>query len=184
MIKKTAPRITAGPKVRSGKSVIRGSRVPVDLILGKLATGMTAEQVASEYQLDREDIMAVLSHVASKRIKKFGDSLRGYGHKTHVKYNFKCQLCGYDGRAFPNWFQLTVDHIRPKGHGGSNKETNKITVCHACNSITSRMKFEDKHSRAEIIRRKRVHVRKRQSEYFEFWQENVSHLFLKEWEVR
>jgi len=116
-------------------------------------------------------------------MKGYGDSLRGYGHATHVKYNFKCQYCGYDGRAFPNWFQLTVDHILPKGHGGANEDANKITVCHACNSITSRMEFDLRLTPDEIIELKRARVKDRQSEYFEFWREHVSPLYLKEWEV-
>jgi predicted restriction endonuclease len=117
-------------------------------------------------------------------VKGFSDSLRGYGDETHKKYNFKCQYCGYDGRAFPNWFQLTVDHILPKGHGGSNDDTNKITVCHACNSITSRMGFDATDSLDDIIRKKRERVKDRQSQYFEFWQEHVSRLYLKEWETK
>ena len=36
-----APRINVDEKVRFGKPVITGTRVPVDLILGKLAGGMT-----------------------------------------------------------------------------------------------------------------------------------------------
>ena len=36
-----ANRITVDEKVRFGKPVIKGARVPVDLILGKLAGGMT-----------------------------------------------------------------------------------------------------------------------------------------------
>jgi len=46
------------------------------------------------------------------------ESLRGYGHKTHVRYGFTCQYCGYDGRAFPNWLQLTIDHVVPMSQGG------------------------------------------------------------------
>ena len=36
-----APRISVNEKVRFGKPVVTGSRVAVDLILGKLAGGMT-----------------------------------------------------------------------------------------------------------------------------------------------
>jgi uncharacterized protein (DUF433 family) len=60
-----APRITVDPTVRFGKPVVKGTRVPVDLIVGKLATGMTAEQVAKEYEVEREDIMAALSYAAN-----------------------------------------------------------------------------------------------------------------------
>ena len=59
-----APRITADQKVRFGKPVVKGTRVPVDLILGKLAGGMTYEDVMVEYDLAREDILAALNYAA------------------------------------------------------------------------------------------------------------------------
>jgi len=59
-----APRITVDEKVRFGKPVVKGTRVPVDLILGKLAGGMTYEDVMAEYDLAREDILAALNYAA------------------------------------------------------------------------------------------------------------------------
>lgn len=59
-----APRIIIDEKVRFGKPVIKGTRVPVELIIGKLAGGMTYEEVMSEYDLTREDILAALDYAA------------------------------------------------------------------------------------------------------------------------
>jgi len=59
-----AHRITVDEKVRFGKPVIKGTRVPIDLIIGKLAGGMTYEEVISEYDLEREDILAALDYAA------------------------------------------------------------------------------------------------------------------------
>ena len=59
-----SPRITVENNVRFGKPVIKGTRVPVDMILGKLAGGMTYDEVMSEYDLVREDILAVLEYAA------------------------------------------------------------------------------------------------------------------------
>ena len=59
-----APRISVNEKVRFGKPVITGTRVPVDLVLGKLAGGMTYEEVMAEYEITREDILAVLDYAA------------------------------------------------------------------------------------------------------------------------
>ena len=59
-----APRISVNEKVKFGKPVITGSRVPVDLILGKLAGGLTYEEVIEEYDVTREDILAVLDYAA------------------------------------------------------------------------------------------------------------------------
>ncbi len=71
-----APRITVDEKVRFGKPVISGTRVPVDLILGKLAGGMTYEEVMSEYEITREDILSVLNYAAkilsNEEIKAIG----------------------------------------------------------------------------------------------------------------
>lgn len=62
-----APRIIIDEKVRHGKPVIKGTRVPVELVLGKLAGGMTYEEVMTEYDLTKEDILAAL-HYAAKHL--------------------------------------------------------------------------------------------------------------------
>ena len=59
-----APRISVNEKIRFGKPVISGTRVPVDLIIGKLAGGMTYEEVMAEYEITREDILAALDYAA------------------------------------------------------------------------------------------------------------------------
>lgn len=59
-----ASRITVDEGVRFGKPVVKGTRVPVDLVLGKLAGGMEMEEVMREYQISREDILAVLDYAA------------------------------------------------------------------------------------------------------------------------
>jgi len=71
-----APRISVNEKVRFGKPVVTGSRVPVDLILGKLAGGMTYEEVMGEYDITREDILAVLDY-AAKTLS--GEEIRAVG---------------------------------------------------------------------------------------------------------
>ena len=64
---KISQRITADEKVRFGKPVIKGTRVPIDLIIGKLAGGMTYEEVMIEYDLTKEDILAALDYAAKQR---------------------------------------------------------------------------------------------------------------------
>lgn len=59
-----APRISVDKKIRFGKPVINGTRVPVDIIIGKLAGGMTYEEVMAEYEITHEDILAVLDYAA------------------------------------------------------------------------------------------------------------------------
>jgi uncharacterized protein (DUF433 family) len=52
--------IVIDPKVCHGKPVIRGTRMPVSLIVGSLAGGMGFEEVEREYTLTRAQIRAAL----------------------------------------------------------------------------------------------------------------------------
>jgi uncharacterized protein (DUF433 family) len=63
-VQELAPRIVVDPAVRFGRPTIQGTRVPVDLVLAKLSGGMTAQEVASEYELTREDVLAALAYAA------------------------------------------------------------------------------------------------------------------------
>jgi len=57
-------RIVIDPKTRHGKPVIKGTRVSVDVILGSLAGGMEIMEIAVEYDLEREDVLAALGYAA------------------------------------------------------------------------------------------------------------------------
>lgn len=57
-------RITTNPKIMHGKPVIRGTRVPVDVILGSLVGGMSYEEVEKEYGVKRVDIIAAIEYAA------------------------------------------------------------------------------------------------------------------------
>ena len=59
-----APHVVADPSIRSGRPVIAGSRVPVDAVVGQMAAGLTADQVASEYGITRDDVLAALAYAA------------------------------------------------------------------------------------------------------------------------
>jgi uncharacterized protein (DUF433 family) len=52
-------------KIKGGKPVIKGTRVPVDLILGKLAGGMTYEEVMREYEITKQDIFSALEYASA-----------------------------------------------------------------------------------------------------------------------
>jgi len=56
-------RIELNPRVCNGKPVIRGTRIPVSVILEQLAQGESWDQILSGYpELTREDIHAVLDY--------------------------------------------------------------------------------------------------------------------------
>jgi len=63
-MREIAPRITVDQKIRFGKPVIKGTRVPIDLIVGKIAGGMTIEEICKEYDLKRVDVLAALRYAA------------------------------------------------------------------------------------------------------------------------
>jgi uncharacterized protein (DUF433 family) len=52
------------PEIQHGKPVVRGTRVPVTRIIGGLAGGMTKEEIAREYAVSEEDILAALRYAA------------------------------------------------------------------------------------------------------------------------
>ena len=56
-------RIEINPKIMVGKPVIKGTRIPVELILKMLSQGITTEEILGEYpQLTKEDIQAALAY--------------------------------------------------------------------------------------------------------------------------
>ena len=58
-------RIDIDPSVLLGKPVIRGTRIPVEIILRKLAEGATAADLLDAYpRLTRDDIQAALTYAA------------------------------------------------------------------------------------------------------------------------
>ena len=60
-----ADRIEVNPAVMLGKPVIRGTRIPVELILRKLGEGATEADLLDAYpRLTREDIHAALAYAA------------------------------------------------------------------------------------------------------------------------
>lgn len=66
--KKLLSRIERNPEIMFGKPVIKNTRLPIDLLLEKLAYGYTEEKLIEEYPfLTKEDISATLLY-ASKII--------------------------------------------------------------------------------------------------------------------
>ena len=61
-----SPGITADPDVRFGKPVIRGTRVPVDTIVARVATGMAIEKLADEYGITPADVYNALNYAAKR----------------------------------------------------------------------------------------------------------------------
>ncbi|WP_312384225.1 HNH endonuclease [Atlantibacter subterraneus] len=61
---------------------------------------------------------------------------RGYGSKWDIirarilkRDRHICQECLANGRPVP---ATTVDHIKPKAHGGTDEDSNLIAICFKC----------------------------------------------------
>jgi uncharacterized protein (DUF433 family) len=59
-----AHRIVVDEGIRGGRPVIQGTRVPVDVLLGQLAAGLSVDEVADEYHVTRDDVLAALAYAA------------------------------------------------------------------------------------------------------------------------
>jgi uncharacterized protein (DUF433 family) len=58
-------RIEINPRVSLGKPVIRGTRIPVELVLRKLSDGASEADLLDAYpRLTREDIQAAIGYAA------------------------------------------------------------------------------------------------------------------------
>jgi uncharacterized protein (DUF433 family) len=58
-------RIVIDPEIHHGTPCIRGTRIPVSILLGSLADGMTAGEIIEAYpQLTPQDITAVFAYTA------------------------------------------------------------------------------------------------------------------------
>lgn len=64
---KLLKRIVVNPKIMLGKPVIKGTRLPVEIIIEKCAYGETPEDILKDYPfLTREDIRAALLYAAKR----------------------------------------------------------------------------------------------------------------------
>ncbi|MCS4538321.1 MAG: DUF433 domain-containing protein [Thaumarchaeota archaeon] len=65
MVERLLGRIVIDPKIMVGKPVIKGTRVPVELIVKLVANEETEEEILREYpQLTKDDIKAALLYAA------------------------------------------------------------------------------------------------------------------------
>ncbi len=58
-----APHITVDSATHHGTPVVTGTRVPISIIIGSLAGGMSKEEVMQEYELTKTQIEAALGYV-------------------------------------------------------------------------------------------------------------------------
>jgi len=61
-----APHISVDESVRFGRPVVSGTRVPIDVVLAKLAANLSVAELLAEYGLTEEQVRAVLAYAAQK----------------------------------------------------------------------------------------------------------------------
>lgn len=62
MAHEVSPGITIDPEVVHGRPVVAGTRVPVEVVVGKLAGGSSFEDIMADYHLTNEQIRAALAY--------------------------------------------------------------------------------------------------------------------------
>ncbi len=68
MAREIAERIAVDPGVMVGKSVIRGTRMPVELVLAKLAANPDLDEFFLDYpELTVDDVKACLAYASTPR---------------------------------------------------------------------------------------------------------------------
>ncbi len=72
-----APYVSVDPNIHHGAAVITGTRMPVSVIVGSLASGMNKEEVSREYAVTIAQIDAALSFAADLVSKIQATSLAG-----------------------------------------------------------------------------------------------------------
>ena len=71
-------RIELNPKVCNGKPVIRGTRIPVSVILEQIAEGISWDKLLASYpELEKEDIKAAI-HINGKPKLKWKEHFLWY----------------------------------------------------------------------------------------------------------
>ena len=77
-----------------------------------------------------------------------------------LRDKFTCQYCGLDMSNDLDTFWhgvLSIDHIKPKKHGGKiDDPSNLVTCCHACNINKRDRRCETIEQGREIIREERT----------------------------
>ncbi len=58
------PGIVVDPQIAHGKPVIAGTRIPVSLVLGQLAGGVSFEEMEREYGLSAEQVRVAIGYAA------------------------------------------------------------------------------------------------------------------------
>ncbi len=58
--------ISVDPEIHHGEPCIKGTRIPVSMIVGSIADGMSSDEIVDSYpQLKKESVQAALAYAAT-----------------------------------------------------------------------------------------------------------------------
>jgi 5-methylcytosine-specific restriction endonuclease McrA len=89
--------------------------------------------------LEWYDDWTIRSAYLEMRVPAVAVTTKGFGKSGHMRFSrqnlylrdlFQCQYCGdtFAGK------HLTIDHVKPRSHGGKTSWDNCVTACKDCNS--------------------------------------------------
>lgn len=79
--------------------------------------------------------------------------------RIYERDKFKCQYCGLDTMSnFDIWWHanLSIDHVRPKRHGGDDSDSNLVVSCHTCNLYKGSTFCETLEEARNVVAKKRL----------------------------
>ena len=62
------PLVEVKPEVQSGAPVLRGTRMPVDAIVGNFDYGLSVAEISEQFEISEDVVRAVLAYAESHRI--------------------------------------------------------------------------------------------------------------------
>jgi len=75
--------------------------------------------------------MMVPAVMMLRKFVKVSRTIKFSRYNVFLRDDFKCQYCGKDFTSKP--YEITLDHVSPRYHGGTTKWTNVVSACSACN---------------------------------------------------
>ena len=64
------PLVETNPRVLSGAPVLRGTRMPVDAIIGNFDYGMTVGEISQQFELPPSQVEAIVAYAQGYRIAR------------------------------------------------------------------------------------------------------------------
>jgi uncharacterized protein (DUF433 family) len=55
--------VSLNPEIMSGRLVLRGTRIPVNILWGRVKLGEKVENIAEDYRLETTQVQQALTHI-------------------------------------------------------------------------------------------------------------------------